>query len=93
MGNLKLHTDDIEKLRTICAGKYAANMRQRWDIIWAQPASWRYAFFEQVYEYANDTHVDSALRAVVKPHPSCACTADQKPAPGVLWACTCGLVA
>lgn len=89
MRRLKLNTEDVDYLRTICAGRYAANERQRWDILWAQPMRNRSEFFTRVYRYANDTHIDSALRAVVKPHPSCTCSADQKPAPGVLWHCAC----
>lgn len=40
--------------------------RWRWDLVWASPVETRHRFFDSVYIYANDDHVDSALRQITQ---------------------------
>jgi hypothetical protein len=52
----------------ISAASYAAqgltDRRFRWDLFWAAKLSqW---VSDNVYKYANDAHLDTALRAIVK---------------------------
>jgi hypothetical protein len=37
--------------------------RFRWDALYAVPYATRVAWFDRVYAYANDTHIDTVLRA------------------------------
>ena len=88
MGKLKMNPPRFAELRNFCAGRYAANERQRWDALHAHPnGSW---FLRNCYaEGLHDEHIASALRVAIKPHPDCTCSDANKPAPGVLWICTC----
>jgi len=40
--------------------------RLRWDLLYVQPQAWRFDWFDRVYPYANDSHVDTALRSVMR---------------------------
>lgn len=40
-----------------------SDMRYRWDCVWSVSASLR-EWFGQVYQYANDEHIDTALRRI-----------------------------
>lgn len=40
--------------------------RYRWDLVWAIPTIKRNAWFDQVYQYLDDTHIDTALRRIIK---------------------------
>lgn len=40
--------------------------RARWDAFYRIPANVRTQWFDAVYAYANDTHIDTALRAIFK---------------------------
>lgn len=42
------------------------NKRYRWDILFAVPSSRRNPIMNRLYAYANDEHIDTALRAIVK---------------------------
>lgn len=37
-------------------------IRFRWDVLFAVPSEERRDWFDKIYEYANDGHVDTALR-------------------------------
>ena len=40
------------------------DMRFRWDCLWAtRQSAW---FYDNVYTYAHDDHIDTALRNIVK---------------------------
>jgi hypothetical protein len=39
--------------------------RFRWDLLWMADGATRRAWFDRVYTYANDTHIDTALRSIV----------------------------
>lgn len=41
-------------------------MRFRWDLLFATSAAARTNWFDNVYAYANDTHVDTALKVYTK---------------------------
>lgn len=41
-------------------------MRCRWDTLYCIPYSVRRDWFDEVYSYANDTHVDTALRKIFR---------------------------
>lgn len=38
--------------------------RWRWDRLWAVDSEERTAWFDAVYSYANDDHIDTALRRI-----------------------------
>jgi len=38
--------------------------RYRWDCVWAIPSDARNSWFNKVYQYANDDHIDTALRKI-----------------------------
>ena len=40
-----------------------SDTRYRWDCLWAVHNSLR-EWFDQVYQYANDGHIDTALRKI-----------------------------
>jgi hypothetical protein len=42
------------------------DMRYRWDLLWMSGV-WAREWTREVYNYANDTHVDTALRSIVPP--------------------------
>jgi len=44
---------------------YHTPMRLRWDLLWSLPYADRAGWFDRVYKYANDTHIDTALRSIV----------------------------
>lgn len=39
--------------------------RYRWDLMWDLPVGERRALVNTMYEYLNDAHIDTALRAIV----------------------------
>lgn len=41
------------------------NKRFRWDLLWMGDGATRRAWFDRVYKYANDDHIDTALRSIV----------------------------
>jgi len=41
-----------------------SDKRYRWDILWSTPASFRTPWFDEVYQYCNDDHIDTALRKI-----------------------------
>lgn len=45
------------------------NKRFRWDLFFSIDADWRRDFMSEVYAYCDDTHLDTALRAIVPPLP------------------------
>lgn len=40
--------------------------RFRWDLFWQLPDSFTRDWINEVYEYANDNHVDTLLRQIVR---------------------------
>lgn len=48
------------------AGRDLTEKRARWDLLWSTSKSWRRGWFGEVYEYANDDHIDTALRRIIK---------------------------
>ncbi len=40
--------------------------RVRWDLLWAIPRDVRTPLVDAIYRYANDDHLDTALRAIVR---------------------------
>lgn len=42
------------------------NKRFRWDLLWAVPNTPRNTLISALYLYLNDTHIDTALRYIVK---------------------------
>lgn len=55
-------TDHLESLRTIGFSE----KRIRWDILFDVPYANRVTWFDEVYKYLNDDHIDTALKAVLK---------------------------
>lgn len=41
-----------------------SDMRYRWDCLWAINSHDRGEWFAEVYQFANDDHVDTALRKI-----------------------------
>ena len=40
--------------------------RFRWDLLYSVQSVVRQPIFDRMYKYANDTHIDTALRRIVK---------------------------
>ena len=40
--------------------------RFRWDLVYSIPYTQRATWFTEVYKYANDAHIDTALRKITK---------------------------
>ena len=40
--------------------------RYRWDLLWAIDQERRYPLLDGLYRYLNDSHIDTALRRIVK---------------------------
>lgn len=40
--------------------------RYRWDCVWAVPREARTPLFDRIYAYADDTHIDTALKRIIK---------------------------
>lgn len=51
--------------------KGLTHKRHRWDCLWSVNKERRTKWFDRVYQYANDTHIDSALRHAVHFHFVC----------------------
>jgi len=45
------------------------DMRYRWDLLYMVHGSVREPLMKALYAYANDSHIDTALRAIVDLHP------------------------
>jgi hypothetical protein len=43
------------------------NRRYRWDLLWSVEHGTRTQLFDELYEYLNDTHIDTALKNIVPP--------------------------
>jgi len=43
-------------------------MRLRWDVLYAIPARIRIPLMDELYKYLNDTHIDTALKALMRAH-------------------------
>lgn len=56
---------DIDDLRTQYKAKGLTDKRYRWDLLWA--AGCTTFLCKVLYKYMDDTHVDTALRSIVKP--------------------------
>jgi len=41
-------------------------LRFRWDVLFMSDRPQRTALFSEIYAYANDKHVDTALRAIIR---------------------------
>lgn len=48
-----------------------AAVRKRWDLFWAIRATERTSLMDEIYEYANDSHIDTALRAAIRRETIC----------------------
>jgi hypothetical protein len=48
--------------------KNGGNWKRRfcWDTLYAVPFETRRRWFDEVYKYANDDHIDTALRKIMK---------------------------
>ncbi len=46
--------------------------RVRWDLLWSTPLATRQPWFDEVYTYCEDDHVDTALRQYMKERRSAA---------------------
>lgn len=40
--------------------------RLRWDLLWSVPGKDKWGWFDEVYSYCDDTHIDTALRRYMK---------------------------
>ena len=54
--------DYVEQART----HELSEKRIRWDLLWNVPHATRVVWFDAIYQYCDDTHIDTALKAVVK---------------------------
>lgn len=54
------------QLRQAYKDKGLSDKRFRWDMLWRVPQAERQSFFDAVYKYCNDEHIDSVLKMIVK---------------------------
>lgn len=61
------HGAPLEKIDLAKATYTGKNwpMRQRWDLLYSVPYVMRVTWFNEVYQYANDEHIDTALRRIM----------------------------
>ena len=76
MAQLKINDTDYALLRDIFLISHKAELydryqesglsdtRYQWDMVWQAPEYMRNEFFNSAYEYLDDTHISSALRAI-----------------------------
>lgn len=61
---LKMHSDDYARLRDAIVRTYLpgyTSERARWDCLWQSGFN-----ITPLYMYLNDSHIDTALRAVIQ---------------------------
>lgn len=63
---MKKHDMPVSKLIELYVKHGLSEKRGRWDLIWAVNYEPRQAWFDEVYQYANDEHIDTALRKYVQ---------------------------
>ncbi|HTS05545.1 MAG TPA: hypothetical protein VMP68_08175 [Candidatus Eisenbacteria bacterium] len=79
---MKINQQDYNDLKNAIVGvvgnrkvsdiwaNYQANglseLRFRWDLVWHIQNIVRQPIFDRIYKYAHDSHVDTALRRIVK---------------------------
>lgn len=73
---MKINGELFEQLKSMVEGspvypdlmdyreKGLSDRRYRWDCLWAINSKDRTEWFDQVYKFANDDHVDTALRKI-----------------------------
>jgi hypothetical protein len=44
--------------------KQVTPMRYRWDLLYAIPRDVRQPIMDALYQYCDDTHIDTALKAI-----------------------------
>ena len=58
----------LRQIRAAIAADYRVkdkDKRYRWDLLWLSPAAQLAPVMNRIYQYADDTHVDTALRRIV----------------------------
>lgn len=67
---LKKEIDEVLKNRPTMREDYKKEglsaMRFRWDCVYLIPKAVRTPWFDRIYTYLNDEHVDTALRQIVE---------------------------
>ena len=61
--------DLVGHLRSIAEADHRTkdiSKRLRWDLLWSVPGTDRKPWFDEVYTYCDDTHIDTALRHYMK---------------------------
>jgi hypothetical protein len=43
-----------------------SDKRMRWDMVWSVGREKRQTWFDKVYQYLDDDHIDTALRKIVQ---------------------------
>lgn len=59
------HQDHIDDYVEACRTMELSEKRIRWDLLWNVPHSSRVVWFDEVYKYCDDTHIDTALKKIV----------------------------
>jgi hypothetical protein len=76
---MKITSEHLERLKSLLEpviAKYPiseyrrtnpefSDTRVRWDYFWASDFPTKNALMNEIYEYANDTHLNTALKAIV----------------------------
>ena len=60
------HQDHIDDYVEACRTMELSEKRIRWDLLWNIPHTKRENWFDAVYQYCDDTHIDTALKSIVK---------------------------
>ncbi|MBW2632507.1 MAG: hypothetical protein JRC90_12285 [Deltaproteobacteria bacterium] len=58
---------DIDTTRALYKSKKMSDTRFRFDILYAAVATTRSTVIKDIYKYANDTHINTALKTILKP--------------------------
>ena len=57
---------NLRDYKLLCKHDGESETRMRWDMLWAIPRDERAAWFARgIYDYLDDSHIDSALKAII----------------------------
>ncbi len=65
---MEANMDEASKHREFIVNEGKAkdvDKRLRWDLLWAIPRDVRTPLLDEIYQYANDTNIDTALRSIM----------------------------
>jgi hypothetical protein len=64
--NIEGHRENLRKLQIALKPEMDLNKRFRWDLLYSVTYSKRSEVINNIYTYANDIHIDTALKTIVR---------------------------